>query len=136
MKKRLLKNAMLRKRIWLRKMFLRMNYLFCLLVLGALSVSAEVYSQNGLVSLKMKDVSLVKVFNEITKQTGYDFLYNYDLVQNKGTVDVNAKMVDLKDFLHDLLLNSSYKCNGIHINNLFKFFVWCEVSKSFTRSII
>ena len=84
-------------------MFLRMNYLFCLLVLGALSVSAEVYSQNGLVSLKMKDVSLVKVFNEITKQTGYDFLYNYDLVQNKGTVDVNAKMVDLKDFLHDLL---------------------------------
>ena len=94
---------MLRKRIWLRKMFLRMNYLFCLLVLGALSVSAEVYSQNGLVSLKMKDVSLVKVFNEITKQTGYDFLYNYDLVQNKGTVDVNAKMVDLKDFLHDLL---------------------------------
>ena len=34
------------------------------------------------------------------------------------------------------LLNSSYKCNGIHINNLFKFFVWCEVSKSFTRSII
>ena len=103
MKKRLLKNAMLRKRIWLRKMFLRMNYLFCLLVLGALSVSAEVYSQNGLVRLKMKDVSLVKVFNEITKQTGYDFLYNYDLVQNKGTVDVNAKMVDLKDFLHDLL---------------------------------
>lgn len=103
MKKRLLKNAMSRKRIWLRKMFLRMNYLFCLLVLGALSVSAEVYSQNGLVSLKMKDVSLVKVFNEITKQTGYDFLYNYDLVQNKGTVDVNAKMVDLKDFLHDLL---------------------------------
>ncbi len=72
--KRLLKECHVKKkRIWLRKMFLRMNYLFCLLVLGALSVSAEVYSQNGLVSLKMKDVSLVKVFNEITKQTGYDF---------------------------------------------------------------
>ena len=38
-------------------------------------------------------------------------------------------------FLHKKL-NSSSKCNGIHINNLFKFFVWCEVSKSFTRSII
>ena len=25
------------------------------------------------------------------------FCYNYDLVQNKGTVDVNAKMVDLKE---------------------------------------
>ena len=125
MKKRLLKNAMLRKRIWLRKMFLRMNYLFCLLVLGALSVSAEVYSQNGLVSLKMKDVSLVKVFNEITKQTGYDFLYNYDLIQNKGTVDVNAKMVDLKDFLHDLLKgkNLGFEFRGfcgrfLHLNTI------------------
>lgn len=39
-------------------------------------------------------------------------------------------------YYQDFLLNSSYKCNRIHINNLFKFFVWCEVSKSFTRSII
>ena len=41
----------------------------------------------------------------------------------------------LKSLMFDRL-NSSSKCNGIHINNLFKFFVWCEVSKSFTRSII
>lgn len=33
-------------------------------------------------------------------------------------------------------LNSTCKCNRILINNLFKFFVWREVSKSFTRSII
>ncbi len=36
----------------------------------------------------------------------------------------------------DELLNSTCKCNRILINNLFKFFVWREVSKSFTRSII
>ena len=34
------------------------------------------------------------------------------------------------------MLNSTCKCNRILINNLFKFFVWREVSKSFTRSII
>ena len=34
------------------------------------------------------------------------------------------------------LLNSTCKCNRILINNLFKFFVWREVSQSFTRSII
>lgn len=39
----------------------------------------------------------------------------------------------IKDFN---LLNSTCKCNRILINNLFKFFVWREVSKSFTRSII
>lgn len=43
---------------------------------------------------------------------------------------------ELKQGIPFYELNSSSKCNGIHINNLFKFFVWCEVSKSFTRSII
>lgn len=56
-----------------KKMFWRMNYLACFLLLGVLSVSAEVYSQEGMISLKMKDVSLVEVFNEITRKTGYDF---------------------------------------------------------------
>ena len=46
------------------------------------------------------------------------------MINSKGEVEIYYQ------------LNSSYKCNGIHINNLFKFFVWCEVSKSFTRSII
>ena len=52
---------------------------------------------------------------------------------------VKSALLDIKrkQLIFDFkLLNSSYKCNGIHINNLFKFFVWCEVSKSFTRSII
>ena len=72
------------------------------------------------------------------------------LTEQKGCII--AEFIDLKRFtlavteevkseLKPILsqegkLNSSYKCNGIHINNLFKFFVWCEVSKSFTRSII
>ena len=51
-----------------------------------------------------------------------------------GIYDVIAGVIAILGFLNSL--NSSYKCNGIHINNLFKFFVWCEVSKSFTRSII
>ena len=38
--------------------------------------------------------------------------------------------------LRGWLLNSTCKCNRILINNLFKFFVWREGSKSFTRSII
>ena len=50
-------------------------------------------------------------------------------------VGYKDQIISGKDLKKDML-NSSYKCNGIHINNLFKFFVWCEVSKSFTRSII
>ena len=51
----------------------------------------------------------------------------------KEGITVNGQCIFFKRFY---VLNSSSKCNGIHINNLFKFFVWCEVSKSFTRSII
>ena len=53
------------------------------------------------------------------------------------TVIVGQNGCGKSSLLHAIYgLNSSSKCNGIHINNLFKFFVWCEVSKSFTRSII
>ena len=44
--------------------------------------------------------------------------------------DIQFQAIPLKE------LNSTCKCNRILINNLFKFFVWREVSKSFTRSII
>ncbi len=43
---------------------------------------------------------------------------------------------DSEELFKAELLNSTCKCNRILINNLFKFFVWREVSKSFTRSII
>ena len=51
-------------------------------------------------------------------------------------LNISLKTVENQMAIAYKKLNSSYKCNGIHINNLFKFFVWCEVSKSFTRSII
>ena len=56
----------------------------------------------------------------------------------KNHPNMDALNLYLQNYVMELEreLNSSYKCNGIHINNLFKFFVWCEVSKSFTRSII
>ena len=57
-------------------------------------------------------------------------------IEDIGVVVIDNPAVTITIPLLNNLLNSSSKCNGIHINNLFKFFVWCEVSKSFTRSII
>lgn len=52
-------------------------------------------------------------------------------------VDLSANVaVPVHCQVENVLLNSTCKCNRILINNLFKFFVWREVSKSFTRSII
>ena len=77
-----------------------------------------------------------KVANPILKRgdTSQTSIY-YNEILKKFAVCENTfrSLVKLKEAEK---LNSSSKCNGIHINNLFKFFVWCEVSKSFTRSII
>lgn len=63
--------------------------------------------------------------------------------EKKGTKHLITALTDIYKLSDQListvkfyLLNSTCKCNRILINNLFKFFVWREVSKSFTRSII
>ena len=82
--------------------------------------------------------------------TGNDFVYedNFaestaDYLANSGQFDEQGNRLVTNsesngrfhtDWLN--MLNSTCKCNRILINNLFKFFVWREVSKSFTRSII
>ena len=61
------------------------------------------------------------------------------LFNENGVLVINDTILKVKnEFLYSITngLNSTCKCNRILINNLFKFFVWREVSKSFTRSII
>ena len=73
-------------------------------------------------------------------------IITYLMHNHSSTIPDLAKDIDLSiptvtKFVMELveegyMLNSTCKCNRILINNLFKFFVWREVSKSFTRSII
>lgn len=86
-----------------RKMLFLMNQLAFFMLLGILPLSATVYSQNEVISLQMKNVTIVQVLDEITRQTGCDFLYNSDVLNAKENVDVTAKKVKVDDFLADLL---------------------------------
>ena len=84
------------------------------------------------VDLPIKSQDYIHRFFE--KNKGYEFVpYSCGEANLK---DLERKVFKYHLFCRYYKLNSSSKCNGIHINNLFKFFVWCEVSKSFTRSII
>lgn len=96
-------NVISREKIWLRKFLWCMNQLTFLMLFGALSLSAKVYSQEDMISMKMKNVSLIEVFSQITQKTGYDFLYNYDLVKGKGEVNVKVNEVKLNEFLQEIL---------------------------------
>src|SRR5437588_4441405 len=67
-----------------------------ILFMTCLQVSAKTYTQ---ITLSEKNVPLQKVFKEIQKQTGYDFLYTYELLEQVGKVSVKVKNATLQQAL-------------------------------------
>ena len=68
-----------------KKIYLMMKLLVCLLTLGFSTVLGNTHAQVKL-SLSMTNVTLPEVFEEITRQTGYHFAYSDNLLekQKKG----------------------------------------------------
>jgi len=83
---------------------LRIMKLTTILILVAfLQVNAKGFSQN--VTLNEKNSNLDKVFTEIRKQTGYDFLYNTRLLRNTVPVTVKANNSSLEEVLDQVFKN-------------------------------
>jgi TonB-linked SusC/RagA family outer membrane protein len=80
-----------------------MKFTTILIVVACLQVSATGNSQN--VTLNMRDAPLHKVFKAIQKQTGYNFLYTYELLDKAGTVNVSIHNAPLKEALEKCLQN-------------------------------
>src|SRR6476659_1972676 len=55
------------------------------------------------ITLSEKNVPLQKVFKEIQKQTGYDFLCTYELLEKAGKVSVQVKNATLEQALESCL---------------------------------
>ena len=62
-----------------------------LVLVACLQVSTRVYSQK--VSLSYTNVSLAKVFKEITRQTGYSFLYTDEVLSSTHPIDIRIRNV-------------------------------------------
>ncbi|WP_221406193.1 SusC/RagA family TonB-linked outer membrane protein [Daejeonella lutea] len=73
------------------------------ILVAFMQVSAKGFSQN--VTLNEKNANLDKVFTEIRKQTGYDFLYNTRLLRNTVPVTVNTKNSSLESVLAQVFKN-------------------------------
>lgn len=78
-----------------------MNLTAMFLLIGLLQVSASGLSQQ--ITLKMKDTSLKEVFDEINKQTGYNFSWSSRTVKENFRVNVNLKNAPLKKALDKVL---------------------------------
>jgi len=74
-----------------------------ILFTACMQVSARGYSQR--VTLTQNNVSLVTVFQEIQRQTGYHFLFTYEDLDRLGNVDVSLQDVSLDEAVEACLRN-------------------------------
>jgi TonB-linked SusC/RagA family outer membrane protein len=77
-------------------MWLIMRLTAFLLLSASLHLSARGYSQ---VTLTEKEAPLQKIFREIHRQTGYDFLFSAELVRDAGPVTLRLENVTLEQAL-------------------------------------
>lgn len=83
-----------------------MKLTLLLVVLFSLQVSARVYSQQ--ISLSVRGASLPAVLEEVSKQTGYDFLYDDEYIKGAIPVTLNIKNVDVLEVLPKLLAGQPF----------------------------
>ena len=88
-----------------------MKFTVLFVLLACVTASAKTTAQ---ITLNEKDVPLQKVFKEIQKQNGFDFLYSYELLQKAGNVSINVHNVSLEKAMEECLKNKplSYSIVG------------------------
>ena len=74
-----------------------MKLITILLLFACVQVNAQAYSQN--VTLALKQAPLQKVFEEIKKQTGYNFLYTTELLSKAGNISIDVKNATIENTL-------------------------------------
>jgi TonB-dependent starch-binding outer membrane protein SusC len=83
---------------FLTKMIRIMKLTTVLLIAACLHVSAKGFSQK--INLRETDIPLVKVFEEIRKQTGYQFFYADEMLASAKNVTVNIKKGSIEEVLN------------------------------------
>lgn len=81
----------------LYKFLLVMKLIILFLTVTILQVSAESHAQR--ITLNIKNEPLVKIFNEIRNQSGYDFFYDLKLIKQTKPVTINVKNASIKEVL-------------------------------------
>lgn len=95
-----------------RKIIMRINLTSVLLIIGFLQVSAASLAQK--ITLSKKNVSIRAVLDDISKQSGYDFFYDANLLNTTKRISVNLHNADLTDALNICLAeqNLTYSINS------------------------
>jgi len=71
-----------------------------------MQISTKAFSQNTVLSLDLKNVSIEQVLNEIEAKTSYRFLYNKDLVDLSAKVSIVVKQKSVSKILDQVLVGT------------------------------
>lgn len=93
------------------KSLLIMKFIIILLTASILQVSAATYAQQ--ISIIVKEAPLQQVFKQIRKQSGYNILYDSDMLNNARPVSISLNKASLDDVLKACFANQplSYVIN-------------------------
>jgi hypothetical protein len=81
-----------------------MKLIAVILFAASIQVSARGYSQ---ITLSENNSPLQKIFKEIQKQSGYDFVCTYEIFKEAGKVTINMQDVSLQKALEECLKGKS-----------------------------
>ncbi|WP_131537617.1 SusC/RagA family TonB-linked outer membrane protein [Pedobacter nototheniae] len=87
----------------IKKALLVMKLTGIIILMITFQASATSFAQK--VSISKKNTELKELFKEIHNQTGYDFIYNNDVLNFSSNFDVNVKNKEVSDLLNDIFLN-------------------------------
>lgn len=76
-----------------------------LMLAFVLTINASTMAQK--ISLTLKDVTLDRVFEEITAQTNHRFMYHNDLVELLSTIDIDVQEATLEEVLSEVFKDLS-----------------------------
>lgn len=86
-----------------------MKFTFILVLLNVLTLSAKTYSQETLLSINLKDVSIQQVLDNISSQSQFTFAWSSQFVDLNKKVDIRIKSNKIDNVLKKLFKNSGVK---------------------------
>lgn len=92
------------------KFFRCMKLCFLFILLGIYSATAKTIAQDQVVSLNLKQVTYLELFNELHQKTGIRFLYSSDQLKNLARIDVRADQRKISEVLEKVLKGSGFTC--------------------------
>jgi TonB-linked SusC/RagA family outer membrane protein len=83
----------------LLKIFLIMRLSLLFICWGLIQVSANTYSQNTRLNIKLENASIKELLNDIKKQSEFTFVYNVEDVEKIGAITCNLSQSTVEEIL-------------------------------------